>query len=75
MYGTKPGLYLLAPQSWDGAVPAAITGVFRFDTRIAICIPRVFMDDTDADRAATQDVIAARGDGRDPGPARRGSLV
>ena len=20
MYGTEPGLYLLAPQSWDGAV-------------------------------------------------------
>ena len=57
MYGTKPGLYLLAPQSWDGAVPAGITGVFRFDTRIAICIPRLFMDDTDADRAAIQDVI------------------
>jgi hypothetical protein len=57
MYGTKPGLYLLAPQSWDGPVPAGITGVFRFDTRIAICIPRVFMDDTDADRAAIQDVI------------------
>lgn len=57
MYGTKPGLYLLAPQSWDGAVPAGITGVFRFDTRISVCIPRVFMDDTDADRAAIQDVI------------------
>jgi hypothetical protein len=98
--------------------------VFRFDTRIAICIPRVFMDDTDADRAAIQDVInqimiypltdytgqpqstdwskapvfpggnavggehetqwvdpeafftqLPRGDGRGPGPPRRGSLV
>ena len=57
MYGTEPGLYLLAPRSWDGAVPAGITGVFRFDTRIAVCIPRVFMDDTDSDRAAIQDVI------------------
>ena len=57
MYGTEPGLYLLAPQSCDGAVPAGIAGVFRFDTRIAICIPRVFMDDTDADRAAIQGVI------------------
>jgi hypothetical protein len=26
MYGTEPGLYLLAPQSWDGAVPAGIAG-------------------------------------------------
>jgi hypothetical protein len=57
MYGTEPGLYLLAPESWDGPVPAGITGVFRFGTRIAICIPRVFMDDTDSDRAAIQDVI------------------
>ena len=39
MYGTEPGLYLFAPQSWDGDVPAGITAVFRFDTRIAICIP------------------------------------
>jgi hypothetical protein len=55
--GTPPGLYLLAPASWDGQVPAGIAGVFRFDTRIAVCVPRVFMDDTDADRAAIQPVI------------------
>jgi len=57
MYQTKPGLYLLAPASWDGAVPGGIAGLFRFDTRIAVCIPRVFMDDTDSDRAAIQPVI------------------
>jgi hypothetical protein len=57
MHDTKPGLYLLAPASWDGAIPHAIAGVFRFDTRIAVCIPRVFMDDTDSDRTAIQDVI------------------
>jgi hypothetical protein len=57
MYHTPPGLYLLAPASWDGQVPTGIAGVFRFDTRIAVCIPRVFMDDTDADRAAIQAVI------------------
>jgi hypothetical protein len=57
MYRTKPGLYLLAPGSWDGAVPDGIAGVFRFDTRIAVCIPRLFMDDTGADRAAIQPVI------------------
>jgi hypothetical protein len=58
MYGTKPGLYLLAPSSWDGAVPDGIAGVFRFDTRIAVCAPRVFMDDTDADRAAIQPLVS-----------------
>jgi hypothetical protein len=57
MYDTKPGLYLLAPREWDGAVPAGITEAFRFDTRIAFCIPRVFMDDTDSDRAAIQNTI------------------
>ena len=57
MYQTRPGLYLLAPASWDGQVPDGIAGVFRFDTRIAVCIPRVFMDDIAEDRAAIQPVI------------------
>ncbi|MEU1350830.1 DUF1254 domain-containing protein [Streptomyces sp. NPDC005795] len=56
-YGTKPGSYLLAPQEWDGDVPQGITDVFRFDTRIAVCIPRVFMNDTDEDRAAVQPLV------------------
>jgi hypothetical protein len=57
MYQTKPGLYLVAPETWAGEVPEGIAGVFRFDTRIAVCIPRVFMDDTAEDRAAIQPVI------------------
>ncbi|MFJ8476397.1 DUF1214 domain-containing protein [Kitasatospora sp. NPDC094011] len=57
MYGTAPGLYLLAPASWDGEVPEGIAGVFRFDTAVSAVIPRAFMDDTDADRAAIQPVI------------------
>jgi hypothetical protein len=57
MYHTRPGLYLIAPASWDGPVPGGITEVFRFDTRIAVCAPRVFMDDTEQDRAAIQPVI------------------
>jgi hypothetical protein len=57
MYQTKPGLYLLAPAAWDGPVPDGIAGVFRFGTRVAVCVPRVFMDDTGADRAAVQGVI------------------
>ncbi|MFI5720163.1 DUF1254 domain-containing protein [Nocardia sp. NPDC051750] len=51
MYGTPPGFYLLAHESWDGDVPAGITGVFRYDTRSGVVIPRVFLDDTAADRA------------------------
>ncbi|GAA5053500.1 DUF1214 domain-containing protein [Nocardia callitridis] len=52
MYGTAPGFYLLAPESGDGSVPEEITGVFRFDTRCGVVIPRVFLDDTPQDRAA-----------------------
>jgi hypothetical protein len=57
MYGTKPGHYLLAPNDWDGPVPDGIAGEFRFDTRLVICAPRVFMDDTPEDRAAIQPVL------------------
>jgi hypothetical protein len=57
MYQTRPGLYLLAPVSWDGGVPDGIAGVFRFGTRIAVCIPRVFMDDTSDDRAAIRPLV------------------
>ena len=54
MYGTKPGLYLWSPRTGTATMPDGIAGVFRFDTRIAVCVPRVFMDDTDEDRAAIQ---------------------
>jgi hypothetical protein len=57
MYETKPGIYMVAPTSWQGEVPAGIEDVFRFDTRIAVVIPRVFMDDTAEDRAAIQPLI------------------
>jgi hypothetical protein len=54
MYGAEPGHYLIAPAEWDGAVPDGIAGEFRFDTRLVICAPRIFMDDTAEDRAAIQ---------------------
>src|SRR5271154_2707533 len=57
MYGTKPGFYLIAPAEWSGEIPDGIGDVSRFDTRIAVLVPRVFMDDTDADRVAVQEVI------------------
>ncbi|MEY9951849.1 DUF1214 domain-containing protein [Leifsonia sp. EB34] len=52
MYDSAPGHYLLAPASWDGAVPDGIASVFRYDTAVAIVIPRVFLNDTAEDRAA-----------------------
>jgi hypothetical protein len=57
MYGTRPGAYLLAPTGWDGKVPDEIVDIFRFDTRIAVTAPRVFMDDTDEDRVAIQPIV------------------
>ena len=57
-HGTKPGFYLLAPVSWQGAIPAGIQGVFRFDTSVAVVLPRIFMADTAEDRAAVQEIIS-----------------
>ncbi|GGL41202.1 DUF1214 domain-containing protein [Nocardia jinanensis] len=57
MYGTVPGFYLLAHESWGGAVPAGIAGVFRYDTRSGVVIPRVFLDDTASDRAAIEPLV------------------
>jgi hypothetical protein len=56
-YGTKPGFYLLAGPNWKGEVPAGIAATIRSSTELANVIPRVFMDDTDADRAAIQAVL------------------
>ena len=57
MYGTKPGFYLLAGPDWKGTVPNGITGVFRSKTNLGAVIPRVFMDDTAADRQAVQPLL------------------
>src|SRR5262249_55223018 len=57
MYGTKPGCYLVVRSDWNGTVPSGIADVLRCPTDVAICIPRLFMDDTDADRAAVQPIV------------------
>lgn len=56
-YGSKPGFYLLAGPNWQGDVPEGINSVIRSPTALANLIPRLFMDDTDADRAAIQPII------------------
>lgn len=61
MYGTAPGFYLLAHTSWDGDVPDGIAGVFRYDTRVGVVIPRVFLDDTAEDRAAIVPLVSRIG--------------
>ncbi len=56
-YGSKPGFYLLAGPNWKGETPAGITAVVRSSTELANAIPRVFQDDTDADRKAIQPLL------------------
>lgn len=58
MYGTKPGFYLFVGPDWHGTVPNGITHVFRASSNTGFMIPRVFMDDTDADRAAVQPLLS-----------------
>ncbi len=57
LYGTKPGYYLLTGPDWAGTPPAGIAKVFRCKTKLGVIIPRVFMDDTAADRVAIQSAI------------------
>lgn len=57
-YGTKPGFYLLVGPNWKGKVPKGIHGVIRSSTSIANIIPRVFVDDTAADKAAVQPLLS-----------------
>ncbi|ALM52030.1 DUF1254 domain-containing protein [Halomonas huangheensis] len=56
-YDTKPGFYLMVGPNWDGETPEGITGVIQSSTSLANIVPRVFMNDTDEDRAAIQDLI------------------
>ncbi|MGQ7249571.1 DUF1254 domain-containing protein [Halomonas sp. V046] len=56
-YGTKPGFYLLVGPNWDGEAPEGINGVIHSSTSLANIVPRVFMNDTDDDREAIQDLI------------------
>jgi len=57
MYGTKPGLYLLAGPNWNGQTPAGIQAVFRSSTNLGVVIPRVFKDATEEDTKAVQPII------------------
>jgi hypothetical protein len=56
MYGTTPGFYLLAGPNWRGDVPKGITKVFHATTSTGFVAPRVFQDDTPADKRAIQGV-------------------
>ena len=57
MYATQPGFYLLAGPDWKGDVPKGIARVFRSPTNVGFMIPRVFREDTDADKQAVQPLV------------------
>ena len=56
-YETKPGFYLIVGPNWKGKAPAGITAVVRSPTEFAFAGPRIFMNDTDEDRAAIQPLV------------------
>ena len=58
MYNTQPGFYLLVGPDWNGKVPPGITRVYRSRTNTGFVIPRVFQDDTAADRLAIQPALS-----------------
>ena len=57
MYGTTPGFYLLVGPDWQGDVPKGITKVFRSASNTGLVAPRVFQDDTAADKRAIQSAL------------------
>lgn len=56
-YGTKPGFYLLVGPNWGGNVPAGITSVVRSPTEFGFIGPRVFMNDTEEERASIKPLV------------------
>jgi hypothetical protein len=57
-YGTKPGFYMMVGPNWNGEKPKGITAIVRSSTSLVFIIPRIFMDDTPADKAAVQPIIS-----------------
>jgi hypothetical protein len=56
-YGSKPGFYLLVGPNWKGEVPKGINAVCRASTDLVAVLPRIFMDDTSADRNAVRPLV------------------
>ncbi len=57
MYNTRPGFYLLTGPNWKGRAPMGIANVFRSPTDLGVVIPRVFVTDDPADKAAIQPLL------------------
>jgi hypothetical protein len=58
VYGTKPGLYLIVGPKWRGELPAGFVKALRCPTRYGYVLPRVFLGDSAADRAAVAPLLS-----------------
>lgn len=58
MHGTQSGFTMIVGPNWNGEVPPGIGNVLHSPTQLAYILPRVFVDDTDADRAAVAEVVS-----------------
>ena len=56
-YGTKPGFYLIVGPNWANKIPPGITAVVRSPTEFCFAGPRIFLNDTDEDKAAVQPLV------------------
>lgn len=54
---SKAGFYMVAGPDWQGEKPANVVEVLRAPTNLAWVVPRIFMDDTAADREAIQPLL------------------
>lgn len=56
-YKTESGFYLIVGPNWNGEKPEGIKEVVRSSTEMCFIGPRVFLNDTDADRVTVQPVV------------------
>lgn len=56
-YDTKPGFYLIVGPNWKGEIPEGFTKVIKANTEMSFIAPRIFLNDTDEDRAALQPLV------------------
>ncbi|OED44949.1 hypothetical protein ACH42_06185 [Endozoicomonas sp. (ex Bugula neritina AB1)] len=56
VHNSEPGFYMLAGPNWQGEVPKGVKQVFRSSTDMGVVIPRIFMDDSNEDRAVVQEL-------------------
>lgn len=57
MYGSKSGFYMVAKEGWNGEIPKEVTKVYYSPTSVAYVLPRTFVTNDPADKAAVRTLI------------------